>query len=301
MTLSIIIVTYNVYNEIKNCIKSIYNLKTNIDFEIIVADNKSLNRDIDNIKLDFPSVSYTKLHSNLGFAKANNFGVKNSSSKYLCFLNPDTIIIEDFITPIIEFIEQNKNAGACAPMLLYEDRSYQSSTGFKMGIIYEFLEAAMLIKLIRRVKKNKYLSLTKSYLPVNVGWVSGACLVVKRSVFEQVGGFTEDYFLNYEDIDLCKKIEDSGYKNYYFPFIKCVHLDHKSFDKNYELLVFSRYESRLIYAKLHYNIFQKIITRIIQIYGLVLRLILVNVFYKGIEKFSRRSGYYKSLKLYLNI
>jgi hypothetical protein len=298
MAIDIIIVNYNVQDQVSKCVDSI-KLKTTGSF-INIIDNNSENRDAESLFLKYHEVKFRQLNANLGFAKANNIGAKLTDSEYLCFLNPDTIVTEDFITPIINFINKDPQAGVCAPMLVYEDGSYQSSSGFKMGVWYDFLEASYLIGLIRKSKKQKYLKTEKSMLPVEVGWVSGACMIVKRSIFEHVGGFSEDYFLNYEDIDLCRKIEDAGYTNFYFPSYKCTHLDHKSFDRNYELLVLSRYQSRLIYARLHYNFLQRIVSRFLHINGIIIRLFAVNIFYSGNERRSRLSGYLKALFLYLN-
>ncbi|MEO8512878.1 MAG: glycosyltransferase family 2 protein [Ignavibacteria bacterium] len=301
MSISLIIVNFDVYDNLYHALKSITAVNAVFKYEIVVVDNQPQQTSIDKIAADFPNVKYIKQPFNLGFGRANNVGAKNSDSQYLCFLNPDTILTEDFISPILEFMEKNENVGVCAPMLVYEDRSYQSSVGFRMGLIYEFMEATMLIEIYRKILKRKYLKLRQNHIPVRVGWVSGACMTVKRSVFEKVGGFTEDYFLNYEDIDICRKIEDAGYLNYYFPFLECIHLDHKSFERNYELLVFSRYESRLIYANLHYNILTRILVRLIHINGLILRLSTSWILFRGSEKKGRFSGYFKSLKLYIGV
>jgi len=219
---------------------------SNLKFFIVNNDfsssfpNGLLCKDL-NIKFLTPS-------SNLGFAKANNLAAGQSDSEYLCFLNPDTLVKQDFFTPIIDFINSHPEAGACAPALEYDDGSYQSSAGNTMGFWYDFLEATMLISFSRKRQRNCIEALAESGTPLKVGWVSGACMIIKKNVFDSIGGFTENYFLNYEDIDLCKKLEDAGYQNYIFPGLKCTHLDHKSFESNFELLVYTRYESRLIYS-----------------------------------------------------
>jgi len=300
MSINLIFVNYNSTDQIDVCLRSVMRTSAADLYEIIVVDNNSSDNDFRNLTLYSQNVIVYKLNTNLGFAKANNIGAKLADSEYLCFLNPDTIVTEDFMTPIISFINKNPQAGVCAPMLVYEDGSYQSSSGFKMGVWYDFLEASYLIGIVRKLNSQKYFKSEKTLLPVKVGWVSGACMILKRSVFEQVSGFSEDYFLNYEDIDLCRKIEDAGYNNFYFPSYKCTHLDHKSFDKNYELLVLSRYQSRLIYARLHYNFLQRIVSRFLHINGIIIRLFAVNIFYAGSERRSRLSGYFKALFLYLN-
>lgn len=296
--LTISFVNFNSEELILNSLSSVRQLKISNESEMIVVENSSLSTS----KISFKNSSDFRLlspHSNLGFAKANNLAAKQSDSEFLCFLNPDTLVKEDFFTPIINFINCHPQAGACAPALEYEDGSYQSSAGDTMGLWYEFLEATMLINLSRKSLRRRIQSAEASGAPLKVGWVSGACMIIRRDVFESVGGFTEDYFLNYEDIDLCKKLEDAGYQNYIFPGSKCIHLDHKSFESNYELLVYSRYESRLIYASLHYGAITRFTARLLHISGLLLRIVLVNFQFHGKEKMGRRRGYLRSLKLYL--
>jgi GT2 family glycosyltransferase len=283
-----------------NSIKSTKLYDNRSDFKIVIVDNSHSLSNVD-FATTFSNLKILTPEANLGFAKANNLAARQADSEYLCFLNPDTIVNEDFLTPIIEFISSNPDAGACAPMLVYEDGSYQSSAGDSMGLWYEFLEATMLIGLFRKQLRKRIESSLDASKPLDVGWVSGACMFIKQSVFESVGGFTEEYFLNYEDIDLCKKLESAGYRNYIFPGLKCTHLDHKSFDSNYELLVYSRYQSRLIYARLHYDIFTRWLVRSLHLAGLIVRLFLVNIQFHGSEKKSRRSGYWKSFLLYMGL
>ena len=299
MTLSIIIVNYSVYDLLKNCINSIYANVSGVEYEIIVADNHSPERNIDSIKNDLPEVRYISLQDNLGFAKANNIAASEASGTYLLFLNPDTILTENFIPNIINFMNENYNAGVCAPQLLFSDNSFQSSTGPQMGLFYDFLESYGLVGFYRKFTSTKYLSnLNKPY---EVGWASAACFFIKRANFEAVSGFTEEYFLNYEDIDICTKISKLGFDIIYLPKYKCIHLDHKSFNTDYELLVFSRYASRLKFTRLHYTFSKYALSRLILISGIFLKLLFVNIAYSSQERRSRRKGYIRSLKLYAGI
>lgn len=298
--LTISFVNYRSDLLIRDSVASLRQFEVFGDLEIIIIENSAFASGKYS-EVVTSAVSFLTPSANLGFAKANNLAAKQSESEYLCFLNPDTLVKQDFFTPIIDFINLHPDAGACAPALEYEDGSYQSSAGDTMGLWYEFLEATMLINISRKRMHKRIKAAEASGGPLTVGWVSAACMLIKREVFESVGGFTEKYFLNYEDIDLCKKLTDAGYKNYIFPPLKCVHLDHKSFDSNYELLVYSRYESRLVYASLHYGIAAKITARLLHIGGLLLRIMLVNLQFHGNEKIGRRKGYFKSLKLYLGL
>jgi GT2 family glycosyltransferase len=300
MGVSIIIVNYNVANEVRFCLKSIYKYFDKIDYEVIVVDNNSSDRTIETVGKEFPNVRFELLTENLGYSKANNYASQISKYDFLLFLNPDTVVIEDFLSPIIEFVNSNKNVGACGPMLLYKDMSFQNSTGRKLGYIYEAAEALMLINYYRKILNLLNRHKFKIQNSFQVYWMSGACLFIKKDVFIKAKGFNAEYFLNYEDIDLCNKINLMGYKNYYFPYLKCIHLDQTSQKRDFERFTLSRYESRLIYSRNNYSDFKAFLIRIIHILGLFLRLIFVKFVYKEDEKLQRFRGYKKSLKLYLS-
>lgn len=178
MELSIIIVNFNVYDNIKKCIQSILDKLKNIEYELLIVDNNSIERDIDKITVDYPFVKYYKQNQNRGFAAANNYGFAQASGEFILFLNPDTIYIENFLPAMIIDYRKNKNTGACGPMLYYDNMSYQTSSGMKMGFLYEFLESFNLIGLIRKSLKKKYLN--SNIEKYEVGWLSAACLLIKR-------------------------------------------------------------------------------------------------------------------------
>lgn len=299
--LSIIIVNYNSTSDLKNSINSIYKNIFNLNYEIIVVDNNSPERDIEQLPAQFPDVHFLFEKENLGFSKANNLAFKYSKYENVLFLNPDTIFIEDCITPLINFISKNKDTGACGVKLLNKDRSFQFSFGKKLGFIYETAEALMLIGFYRKLFYNSISRQFKLKEAVKVEWLSGAFLLMRKGVFESVGGFSSDFFLNYEDIDLCSQIVRKGYSNYYFPNISCIHLDSKSQKKNYERFVFNRYKSRLIFAKKHYNFFTRFIVKTVHLIGLIFRILTVNFLYKDDERKQRRSGYIKSFFSYSGI
>lgn len=300
MYISIIIVNYNVCREVDNCLQSIYSLLKNIDIEVIVVDNNSPQRDILDLENKYPKAVFKFLNENLGFGKANNYGINLSKGKFVLLLNPDTVIVEDFISPIIAYIENKNNIGACGPMLLYDNLSFQNSFGNTMGAFYDIAEALMFINLYRKLfylYKKKDIDRGNAF---KVGWLSAACILIKAEVIKSVKGFNENYFLNYEDIDLCRRVEKLGYLNYYFPAYKCIHLDHSSQKKDFEKLVFSRYQSRKIYASTHYGILTRWFVSFFHIVGLFFRIITVVFLYSGSEKKQRLSGYKNALKLYFN-
>lgn len=301
MLISIIIVNYNVTSELDNCINSILQYTKDIECEILVVDNNSQDRSVELLQQKYPEVKFFFLYNNIGFSRANNFAAEKSKAEYLLILNPDTIFIEDFINPIINYIETHSNTGACGPMLLYKDLSYQNSAGSRMGLFYETAEALFYINHYRKFKKFLNSKRYKRTHPFKVGWMSGACILLKRALYNEIGGFNSEYFLNYEDLDFCNRVENKGYVNLYFPHLKCIHLDQTSQKRDYEAFVYSRYVSRLIYDKYHYNFLKRFWVRLIHIIGIILRLIFVNFIYSNQEKIQRRRGYYKSLILYFGI
>lgn len=296
---SVIILNYNVANLTEECICSLIDNKIHEKGEIIVIDNASPDRSIITLENKYPAIRFIFLEENIGFSRANNHAAMNLDTDYLLFLNPDTIVIEDFISPLLQFMKDRNIAGICAPGLMYESGKFQNSCGPKIGLLYECAEAFMFIKIYRQIyNKLKGVISGKSKF-VSVGWVSAACMLIRGDLFRKIGGFSEDFFMNYEDIDLCLKVSKQGYEIYYFPVYKCVHLDQSSQKRDFKKLVLSRYHSRLIYSQRNHSFFNRVIVRIMHIIGLAVRLLLVGFIYSGSERIQRKSGYKQSLSLYL--
>lgn len=299
ITTSIILVNYNVTQELHNCLCSIYEIIKD-DFEVIVVDNNSPDRDIQSFKDLFPDVKFCYLSENLGFAKANNYAAEYALGEYLVFLNPDTILIDDFISPIISFLKGHPLVGACGPVLLNKDKSFQDSTGIELGYIYELSEAFMLIRFLRKIYNLWFHFKIKRHDPFEIKWLSAACLLISKKIFYDVGKFNSEFFLNYEDIDFCIRLRALGYKNICFPDLRCIHLDQKSQTKNLTNFMVNRYKGRLVYAKYHYNPIKRNIIRCLHIIGILVRILISKLFYKGTEYLNRTEGYKISLKLYWN-
>jgi GT2 family glycosyltransferase len=297
-SLTVLIVNYESKISLEKCVKSFNKYLSLDNIKIIIVDNNSSDNVFDGIFDSVANVDIIILNDNLGFAKANNYVASRITSKYILFLNPDTILFENCILPIIDFMEMHPEAGACGPVLLNKDLSYQTSTGFKMGLLFEIAEAFFFMHLLRIIQKQIYFRKRNILQPIKVSWLSGAFMLIRKNVFEDVGGFDEDYFLNYEDIDLCKKLEEKGYFNYYFPNLKCVHTGLSSQSKDFQRLVINRYQSRLLYARKHYNFLARLFIRIIHIIGLILRLCLIFFSNRSIENIQRMEGYRKSFEMY---
>lgn len=223
--LSIIIVNWKSAAYLRKCLRSIYANTKGLDFEVVVADNASFDGCDEMVKAEFPTVRFVQSETNLGFAGANNLGFRHSSGKDLLFLNPDTEIIESAIEVMWSFLEATPDAGAVGCKLLNTDLSIQTSCiqAFPT-LLNEFLDSEHLRRLFPRSRLWGTGPLFDSDgQPAPVEVISGACLMVRRKVFEQVGWFSTEYFMYAEDMDLCYRVQKAGWKNCYLGEPKVIH------------------------------------------------------------------------------
>jgi N-acetylglucosaminyl-diphospho-decaprenol L-rhamnosyltransferase len=225
MELSIIIVNWNSLSLLRTCLASIYKHIRGVSFEVIVVDNASREDDIHSLKDGFPDVLTIKSQVNLGFAGANNLGFKRSSGDYILFLNPDTEIVGDAVQGMLEQSRALPDAGVVGCKLLNTDHSVQTACIQKFPTIpnqlidFEYLRLRWPNCSLWDISP----LFSKSDKPVPVEIVSGACMLLKREVFQHVGMFTEDYFMYAEDWDLCDKVASFGLLNYYVGNSEVIH------------------------------------------------------------------------------
>jgi GT2 family glycosyltransferase len=228
--LSIIIVNWNSVDYLRECLTSIYDNGGDLRFEIIVVDNASPQRDIDELPEQFPAVVLIKSSANLGFAGANNLGFRHSSGKHLLFLNPDTRILGAAIQTILSHARDLPSAGIVGCKLLNTDGSIQTSCIQKFPtILNQMLDVEFLQLRWPRLSLWGIAPLFADNLtPAKVEVISGACMMIGRDAFEKVGGFSEDYFMYAEDLDLCYKVIKANYDNYYVGDAQIIHHGGKS-------------------------------------------------------------------------
>ncbi len=228
--LSIVIVTWRSLDFLRACLASIHATTRDISYEIIVVDNASGDDSERVIREQFPDVLFIASEHNLGFAKANNLGVRYSSGKTLLFLNPDTVLTDNVAAVMTESLQSDTSAGAAGARLLNSDGSLQTScVQAYPTILNQLLDCGLLRRLFPHSSIWGMRALFQGgKQPCAVDAVSGACVMVKRDVFREVGGFTESYQMYVEDIDLCYKITRHGYTVLYFPACEVVHHGGKS-------------------------------------------------------------------------
>ncbi|MBX4205572.1 glycosyltransferase family 2 protein [Candidatus Microgenomates bacterium] len=216
MKLSIIIVNWNTKDLLRDCIKSIISSKPKISYEIIIVDNGSTDGSIEMIE-KMKNILLLKNNRNLGFAKANNQGMKKAKGDYIFLLNSDTKIKEDAIDEMYEFAESTLDAGVVGARLLNADGSIQPSC-------FHFPTILNVIKQYWFGAKG----LTDKYFPKGnkpslVDIVVGAAFLITPRARKNVGLLDEGYFFFFEDFDYCRRVNRSGLKTYYLPTAEIVH------------------------------------------------------------------------------
>ena len=215
MTLSLIIVNYNAKEFLKNCLDSIFKYWPGNDLEIIVVDNNSADGSVNIIKSDFAGrVKLIANKKNIGFGPANNQGAEIATGEFLFFLYSDTIIKNDIFTPLKNIFSFYSRLAVASPRLVLPNGADQS---------YAFGRFPSLIGLLwQRICRRKV------NFPLNgdlhfVDWVSGAAMVVRKNIFEQIGGFDKNFFMYFEDIDLCWRAKQLGWQIAVCPQISITH------------------------------------------------------------------------------
>jgi GT2 family glycosyltransferase len=225
MDLSIIIINWNSAEYVKSCLSTLYGNIRGAEFEVIVVDNGSFDSCREVILEEYPDVRYLQSNENLGFAKANNFGAKRAKGEYLLFLNPDTEVIGNAVSSILSEIKALHHAGIVGCKLLNTDGTLQTSCVQPFPtILNQVLDLNVLQRLFPGFSLwGKSALFVDANKPAEVQAISGACMIVRSAVFKEVNGFSPEYFMYTEDIDLCYKAKQAGYKNYYVSTVSVIH------------------------------------------------------------------------------
>ncbi len=228
MDVSIIIVNYNTGSLTKACVNSVFAKTKEIKFEVIVIDNASTENNIDLLKRDH-RIIFLPNEENLGFGKANNIGIKLAKGRNILFLNPDTLLVNNSVKVLSDFLDTHECAGACGGNLLGEDlRPVKSFSRFFPGLEEELDDWSGHRYGRLRYRDNTFYNNAGKIL--KVAFVSGADMMVRRKVIDETGGFDEDFFLFYEETEISYRIRKAGYQIFSVPDAKIIHLVSRSFD-----------------------------------------------------------------------
>jgi len=234
MLLSVVILNYNVKYFLDACLQSVQKAINDIDAEIIVADNNSTDGSEAYFSNKYPGIKFLYFDKNHGFAKANNLAVKHAQGKYLLILNPDTLVSEDSFEKLLSFAKTKEKMGIVGVKFI--DGTGRFLPESKRGVptpIVAFSKFVGLYKFFKFAPFNRYYAChLKENETGKADILTGAFMFMEKSVFDEVGGFDERYFMYGEDIDFSYTVLQTGRNNYYFHQTKILHFKGESSRKD---------------------------------------------------------------------
>lgn len=225
VTISVVIVNWNSREYVRNCLLSLRRERSVPSLELIVVDSGSFDGCGEMLRREFPEALFVQSAENLGFARANNLGARHASGDFLLLLNPDTEVQTDAVSRLVDAALTIPRLGVLGARLLNTDGSVQTTCIRSFPtLLNQLLESEVLRTRYPRSALWGAAALydeTSAATPVQA--VSGACMLIKRDMFWGLGGFSEEYFMYSEDIDLCMKAQRAGAINYFAPAAVIVH------------------------------------------------------------------------------
>ena len=266
MKISVVIVNYNVKYYVGQCIDSVRRALQGIDSEIIVVDNHSRDGSVDYLS-KIEGVRIIESGHNLGFSKANNIAIRQSTAEYVLMLNPDTIVAEDAIRMIIDFADSHPQAGGIG-VRMHNDWGTTARES-RRGLPSPMTSFYKIIGLSKRLPQHRkygryYMGWLPWDSPSRIEVVSGACFLVRRKALDEVGLMDEDYFMYGEDIDLSYRLLKGGWENLFVP-ADIIHYKGESTQKTSFNYVHVFYNAMLIFMRKHYSHLSRLIIWPLQI------------------------------------
>lgn len=281
--LSVIIVNFNTKALLQQCLKSIYETQLSGSFEVIMVDNASKDGSIQIVREQFPQVKLIENQTNVGFSRANNIGIRIAKGRYLLLLNSDTVVLPGAIDNLVKFLEERQNIAAVGPMLLNNDESLQRSwfdfpSAFKTfshivelsPFLYKLANIDC-IKTFFQTNRKPAFMIKQVHEPMCVDYLSLACLLIRREVFESIGLLDEELFFYHEDCELGYRAYKKHLSIYYLPDSHIIHLGGSS-SSQHILMTFREYFKSLLYVfRKHEGASKTILLRFSIISGMLFR------------------------------
>lgn len=225
--MSIVLVCWNNNDYLEPCLRSLYDGGLSSSFDVVVTDNGSTDGSQAMLAEKFPHVRIIQNDHNVGLGKASNQGIQATQGRYVLLLNNDTLVNASALDSLVDFLEQNPEAGAVGGKLLNPDGSFQSGYAGFSTLLEEFLIATRLGEFIWK----GYPSHGDSDQVRAVGWLSSACLLLRRSALNEVGLLDESYFIYGDEADLQFRLNKAGWKVFYLPDAEIIHYGGRSMDR----------------------------------------------------------------------
>ncbi|MCK4352410.1 glycosyltransferase family 2 protein [candidate division WOR-3 bacterium] len=273
--LSIIIVNFNTKEALRHCLESIIKNTNRLNYEILVVDNHSSDKSIKMVKRKFPQVGLIENKENIGFSRANNQAIYKAKGKYILFLNPDTIIVDNAIGKMFMVIESHPKIGILGCKILNPDGSTQwISCGKFLTPLTLFLWQTLLEKLFNKSKLFGGREMRYWIRNTNraVDWVSAVSMIVRRKVIQDIGMFDENFFSYLEDAEFCYRAKEKKWKVYFLADASIIHLLSQSWNLFPKEGLIQTLESTSIFFTKHYGKFSDFFCKLLIFYGSSLRL-----------------------------
>lgn len=251
--LSIAIVSYNTKEVLLDCIRSVHVHTTGITFEVIVVDNDSRDGTVAALKESYPAMTIIENSDNRGFAKAVNQAIAVSRGRQVLLLNSDTIVMDQALATMVAYLDAHPDVGAVGCKQCTGD-GHLNQTCFPFPSIRGHLFYSALFQRIApsmqaAAAATQAVDCTQSQ---DVDWANGACLMVRRSLIEQLGGLDEEFFMYFEDVDLCRRLRQQGYRVRHLAEAAIVHFIGRSSGRDRERLQHVWEFSRIRYVEKHF-------------------------------------------------
>jgi len=248
VSLSTIIVNWNTRELLAHCLHALECLPVDLRSDVIVVDNASTDGSAEMVGRRFPWVQLIPCDRNLGFGAANNLALRQARGRYVLLLNPDTEVRPGAIETLARFLDDHPQTGVVGTMLLNPDGTLQPSC----HDYYSFTNSLLHNRLVERLTDRwKVAPAQQSGQPTEVDWMTGACLLARRSVLSAVGGFDLDYFLYAEEIDLQFRVRELGWSIVYVPSPGVVHYGGQSARQAPLAATFHDYRGRWLFVRKH--------------------------------------------------
>lgn len=225
--LSICIVNWNSTAFLIRCIRSIFQAHLPFPFEVIVVDNQSSERGIECFARQIDEVKVVFAASNDGFAAGNNLALQRATGNLVLLLNPDTMVTSEAVEEMARLIVRKKRVGFCGchivhPETLQTELSVRKDPGLlRLALHLFYLDRLKVFSGLNNAFILRHLPTGGQ--PKRVDWMTGACLMARKSVLEEIGGLDDDYFMYAEDIDACFSTRLKGYENWFVPYVSIYH------------------------------------------------------------------------------
>jgi GT2 family glycosyltransferase len=253
MELSVLIVSYNAEDHLKNCLQSLYRNTSHRPLEVIVVDNASSDGSLAMLAREFPEVRAIASPDNIGFSGGNNLAMREAKGALLLLLNNDALVTPGAVDTMLRIMRERPEVGVLGPLLRNGDDSVQISYGSMISFHAEAMQKFLSKRYERGNRFFRRYVENRSRREAYPDWVSGACIMLRAELLGKVGYFDDNFFMYTEEVDFCERVRGAGYRVFYSPEAEIVHLGGKSTETNQEKAAIEYRRSQLYFYSKHYG------------------------------------------------